>query len=254
MILRWLPLFIALAAAASAQMAPWQPRVIQPAPSGGGSVTFDAKTATVTNVTTNTLNVANLTVGSGSNRGMALIFQWGGSSTIPAALACNWDSAGSNQAMTAISGTNSGTNGGVTGATEIFGLLAPTSGNKNLKCTWTSTGTNEAHAVAISFTGVNQGSIASAFPNGTFVSFSAPTAGPLSVTITSATGHQVLSGGSQNCVGWGAISGTTLATDGVTGPNIGVASAYASGAATVTMTEAITGTCPWIISGTDVSP
>lgn len=219
---------------------------------GGGTVAFDAKTAAYTNTATTTFTMTNLTVGAGSGRALAIpiIFEL---STVPSGLACVWDAVGANQSLTTITGTNSGTNGGLSGSAITLGLIAPVSGNKNLTCSWT--GSAAAHAVAVSFTGVNQGSIGSAFPNGNFVSNVTAVAGPLQITFTSGVGHMVLANFGQDCTGWGAISGTTIATDIVTGPAIGVASNYDTGASpTKILSAAYTGTCVGVGSGTDVSP
>lgn len=218
---------------------------------GGGSVTFDANSgANAVSVTGTTLTISSQTVGAGSGRGLLVTLLFG-SSTAPTGLACTWDVGGTNQAMTAISGTLA-QNGGATATSEIFGLLAPTSGNKTLTCSWT--GSTEAHAASISFTGVNQTNFATAFPNGASAFQGSSVAGPASVPVTSATGHQVVAVFGQACAVWGTVSGTQFGLDVTTGPNLGVVSAYNSGAATVTMSAAFTGTCTWNASGTDVSP
>jgi len=219
---------------------------------GGGSVVFDAQTAAVVSVNGATTMTASMTVGSGSNRALAAVL-WFSLSTTPTGLACHWDPAGTNQAMTELTGANTGTNGGLSGASTIFALIAPTSGTKNLTCTWT--GSWEAHISAISFTGVNQGSIGAAFPNAGFTSILTATASPISIgPITSGTGHQVFTGFAQSCSAWGAVSGTTVNSDASTGPNLAVVSSYTTGAATVTATAAFTGSCDQIASGADVSP
>lgn len=216
----------------------------------GAAVAFDALTSANTGVQTAATMTSNgLTVGSGSSRAMLALVSFGDSTSLPAGLACSWDAGGSPQSMTAISGTTT-TNGGLSSSSELFGLLSPTSGNKQLTCTWT--GNHEADLSAISFTGVNQGSIAAAFPNGTSLS-NASTASPISLPITSASGHQVVALFGQNCATWGAVSGTASFANGG-GTNLGVISAYNSGAATVTMTAAYSGSCAQIAAGTDVSP
>lgn len=222
-----------------------------PGTGGGGSVVFDAQTVAVVNVVSTTMTTS-MTVGAGTNRAL-VAFVWFGMTTTPAGLACNWDPTGTNQALTELTGANSGTNSGLTGASTLFVVLAPTSGTKNLTCTWTGSG--EGHISAVSFTGVNQGSIAAAFPQTAIVNIGALTAGPVTLgPITSATGHQVVSSFAQSCAVWGTLSGTTVNTDDVVGPILGVASSFSSGAATVTATAAFAGTCNQIASGADVSP
>jgi hypothetical protein len=138
----------------------------------------------------------------------------------------------------------------MTEVAALYGLLAPASGNKTLTVSWT--GNNEMHASALSFTGVDQTSIAVAFPHGTTATHTTATASPTSVTITSASGNMVVACHAQNVSAWGVISGTQLAKDDTTGPNIGVVSNYNNGAATVTMTAAFTGTAAWDAIGCDV--
>lgn len=219
---------------------------------GGGTVTFDAKTPAGAFVSSGTsVSNSTITVGSGSGRALIVGFVVDTLTVIPPAAACVWDVGGTNQSMTAITGTNTGINGGISAASVLFGLLAPTSGAKTLTCTWT--GSNAVGIFAVSFTGVNQGSLAAAFPNGTFTSVAIAAAGPVSIAITSATGHKTVAMFAQNCVAFGAISGTTITTE-LDMTNVGWVSSYDNGAATVTMTAAFTGTCDQIASGTDVSP
>lgn len=218
---------------------------------GGGTVTFDAKTTTAATATGTSVSTSGLTMGAGGGGAIVVGYWIDSANSTPAALACAWDPGGTNQAFTAITGTNTGVNGGISGASVLFGLLAPTAGNKTLTCSWT--GSSTAAIVAVSFTGVNQGSIAAAFPNGNFSSATTAAAGPVSVTVTSATGHQTVGLFAQNCVAFGAVSGTTIAPE-LDMANMGVISSYSNGAATVTMTAAFTGTCVQIASGTDVAP
>ena len=214
------------------------------------AVAFDAKTSAVTNLSSGTsITINTLAVGSGSNRAMAVEIVWGANSTVPSGVTAVWDSGGTNQAMTLVTGTNAGSSA-ATAASSIYALLAPTSGTKNLVISWT--GSNEAHAAAVSFTGVDQTSVAVAFPHGTTNFKVGATASPCSVTVTSATGNMVVNGFFQKIGGWGTISGTTIATDGVTGPNQGVAFSYASGAATVTSTAAFSGSDEWGAFGCDI--
>lgn len=214
------------------------------------AVAFDAKTATATACTPGTtLTITNLTVGSGSNRALGMMISWL-SGTVPTVTACNWDDAGTPQAMTLVASTNSA-NGSSSMATSIYGLVAPTSGNKNLKITWSSASV-EAHAVAISFTGVDQTNVATAFPNGVAVNKTTSTASPASTgAITSATGNMVISGFCDNAAFHNSVSGTEIVRDD-SGPNFGVAYSYASGAATVTQTCTLSGSAIWAAFGCDI--
>src|SRR4051812_3187628 len=113
---------------------------------------FDAKTAAWTTASgASPVSVTNLTVGSGSNRAMAVCIMCGsGGSGLPAGLTLVWDSVGANQSLTQISGTLT-LNAGNAAASAIYGLIAPASGNKTLTISWAA-GSNEVHACAIAFT------------------------------------------------------------------------------------------------------
>lgn len=213
---------------------------------GGGSVAVDAASTSVISTSSTSLTLP-LTVGSGSNRVLAVMVTWA-STSIPTGAAATWNGT----SMTAVPGTNSGSNGGCTCTTQIYGILAPASGAHNAVVSWT--GATEGHAVAISFTGANQGSIAAAFPNGAFTVNNTAVASPITKAFTSATGHIVIAAGTEQASPWGTINGTLIASDDTTGPQLTFAGNYNSGAATVSPSMAFTGTSPWTIVGTDVSP
>lgn len=213
------------------------------------AVVVDGTTATVKEAGgVTTLTVSNLTVGSGSNRALLAMASFE-QSAVPAGLTAVWDSGGTNQSMTPVPNTNTGTNGGLSSSAVFFGLLAPTSGNKSLVISWT--GALGAHAVAMSFTGVNQTSVAVAFPNGAFTANNTSTASPISKVITSAIGNIVAAYAIEQSSPWGAINGTTIASS-AAGPNDAVAANYNTGAATVTPSFAFTGPGVWAIIATDI--
>jgi hypothetical protein len=210
-------------------------------------VVFDAKTATVTNGNlVATLTVPNLTVGSGTNRAAAVLVWWD-QGTFPTGVTATWDSGGTNQSMTQVPGTQVA-DGSSSVSAAIYAVVAPTSGNKSLVVSWT--GSLEVHAMAISFTGVNQTSVATAFPHG--AKNSGNSAGPATITITSATGNLVIAGDSQGAGSFGAVSGTTIAKDDTTGPALGVVGNYDNGAATVTLTAALPSSTAWDSLGSDI--
>jgi trimeric autotransporter adhesin len=212
------------------------------------AVAFDAKTATWKSVNgVATMDVTNLTVGAGSNRALLVMILFS-DGVQPAGQTVTWDATGTPQPCTLIPGTQN-QSGAMTCATALYGLINPTSGNKTLRISWT--GNLEAHACAIAFTGVDQTSVAVAFPNGAthFVNG----ASPATVTVNSATGDMAAACHANTFSGWGAISGTTLATDSGTGPNLAIASNYANGAApNVAMTAAFTGTGTNMSAGCDI--
>lgn len=216
------------------------------------AVAFDAKTATWTNVNgVSPLTISNMTIGASLTNGALSVMVMCSitAGALPPGLTVTWDSGGTNQNCTQVVGTVIADSGPPCGA-AMYGRLNPTSGNKSLVLAWTGGGSFEVHACAISFTGVDQTSPAVAFPHGAHNN--ANGASPATVTITSAAGNMVVACHTQNFSAWGAVSGTTLATDGVTGPNLGVVSNYANGAPSVAMTAAFTGTGPWSSIGCDV--
>ena len=95
----------------------------------------------------------------------------------PGVVTCVWDAAGANQTMTQIAAVTSGPTN-VNAYAKAFALIGPTSsGNKTISCSWTNgtfIGIN-----AVSFSGINQTSVAAAFV--------ATTAAPAAVTTSSVT-------------------------------------------------------------------
>lgn len=212
---------------------------------GGGSVAVTASSATFVNGSTTSLTVP-LTIPAGSNLAAAVMVIWANSS-VPTGAAATWNGS----AMTAVTGTSGG-NGACSCSTQIYGIVAPATGAHNFVISWT--GSFEAHAVGLSFSGANQTSVATAFPNGTNVIQLSATASPITGPVTSAANHIVIAFGAQNVSPWGTINGTTIATDSSTGPNFAVAANYNTGAATVNPSFAFTGTAAWAFFATDVSP
>ena len=122
-------------------------------------VSFDAKatSATVQTSPGTTISNANLTVGSGANRALVATLSFNNNN--PSSVSCTWDVGGTNQSMTLIvNGVYS-----TTARSSLWGLIAPTSGNKTLTCSWT--GNAEAYLSAVSWTGVNQTGGSTSFPD-----------------------------------------------------------------------------------------
>lgn len=107
--------------------------------------------------TLTTLDFTGLTVGVGSNRGLVgLLTLFTGS-----APGIKWDPVGTNQTVALITSHSQG----ASCITYIFGLVAPTSGNKILRATWT--GASSVVLSAICFTGVDQTGGVTTFNNST---------------------------------------------------------------------------------------
>jgi hypothetical protein len=210
------------------------------------AVAFDAKaTADTTATGVLTINNANLTVGAGSNRALLAVASWVGTVTLSAPIA-HWDTAGTNQLMTQIGSII--TNGAIDQHVALFGLVAPTSGNKNFTLSWT--GSSGVYVDLIAFTGVDQTSVAVAFPH---FNSAVGTASPASVPITSATGNYTAATFTANgAADLTTLNFTNLFGPDLTDPNGSGAANYTTGAATNTHTCTLSATGSWLACGCDV--
>lgn len=116
-----------------------------------------AGTQASTNLATS-VTYTGLTIAAGSNLVLAVSIVW--LSTPGAITVANWDNAGTPQALGAAIQTATGVNGHVA---SVFGLVAPTTGNKTLQITWTSTTEYAVNCVA--FNGADQTGGATTFSN-----------------------------------------------------------------------------------------
>ena len=116
----------------------WSPRTV----TSGSGVTTVTETAE--------------TVAAGTNTALGAVISWEGTTS---AITLQWDSAGTPQSMTQVSTISPAT----TAKAQIWGLLAPTVGNKNLKALWTTARTVRLNSIVLD--NVLQTSIATAFTN-----------------------------------------------------------------------------------------
>jgi hypothetical protein len=214
------------------------------------AVTLDLNAAadsTANGVTTINHTMGGAGVGSGSNR--ALVVQLVLSRTVTN-LGMRWDEAGTPQAMTAITGA-SATN---TAFVQLWGLIAPTSGNKTLKVgngsggSWTTA--CDVYVNAVSWTGVDQTGGATSFPHGTG---GTGTGDPATVTVTSAVGNATMAVHETTNQSWASVNNTQSFIDNIAA-NVSGCGNRAAGAATVTLTGTSGGgTAPvWASAGTDI--
>lgn len=153
-------------------------------------VTFDANSPTdqtanaVVGTTGFTTTGGLVTVGSGANR--ALVVSLNFSLPTVASIVVTWDTGGTNQAMAVIPNATATVTGG--GDAQLWGLIAPTAGNKDLKVTWV--GTSDIIVNGTSWTGVDQTGGATSFPHGTSATASASTA--ITLAVTSAVGNATM--------------------------------------------------------------
>jgi hypothetical protein len=174
----------------------------------------------------------NLTVGSGANRALIAIVTF--DIQTPGAVTMTWDpTPGTNQVMTQIATLSS--SAANEGTAQIWGLVAPTSGNKVLKVTNANTAT-DIYLDAMCFTGVDQTGGTTSFPHSTS-GFATTATG--SLPITSASGNYTVSGYSGGST-VNTVSQTLLSND-HSGNNTNYAGQYAAGP-TVTHTYNLGGT------------
>jgi hypothetical protein len=132
------------------------------------------------------LDLTTLGVGSGSNRALVAQVNYANASMPTPTL--NWDNAGTPQAMTEI---GSGISNGVNALAQLWGLVAPTSGNKTLR--W-SNGASVTEVIlnAFSVTGAIQTGGIATFSNSTT---NTGTSTAPSITISSVSGDMTVDAG-----------------------------------------------------------
>ena|SRR6185295_14053748 len=181
-----------------------------------------------------------LTVGAGANR--ALVVTTIESANVSASLTVTWNGV----PLTLVSSTSvdDGTNSAFM---RIWALINPAAGNFTLAGSWT--GSASFVVGAVSYTGVDQTSVAVAFPHGATASGTSATAG---VTISSASGNAVVALFASAPAGpFLSTSGTNIYIDSVSLVPY-VAASRDIGAASVSMTAPLTGSGTWVAAGCDV--
>jgi len=204
------------------------------------AVALDANATTdVTGGGVSTLDLTTLTVGSGSNR--ALVAQVTFNVKTVSAITVKWDPASTNQTVALIKTAN-GT--GSDGRADLYGLVAPTSGNKTLRVSWTTASDIVMNAVA--WTGVDQTGGVTSFPNSTSATGTSVTP---SVTITSAVGNATMDCSANPLNTYSAPSKTQTFAD--FNGNVVSAGSRAAGAASNVHSWTIT-SAAWVSVGTDI--
>jgi hypothetical protein len=174
---------------------------------------------------------------------------WLGTIASQGTITVNWDSTGTNQAMTVLESANESDNNC---SVQLWGLLAPTSGNKTLSIAWTGPAT-EVIAWCSDFINVNQTSNATAFINGTT---STGTSTHPVIVINSKAGDVTIDGGNE-----GNTTNPTLASatqtgiltqsgGGATNP---FGSRSAGGQAQNTHQWTLIASDPWAETGVDIA-
>ncbi len=180
-----------------------------------------------------------ITVGAGATRALVVCINF--SAPAPASVVVKWDTGGTDQTMTVIGSQTQAT----AGSAYLYGLVAPTSGNKNLKVTWT--GANSDIVVgAVAWTGVDQTGGATTFPH-----FASATGvpGPITLAITSAAGNATVA--TQTTNGTPSLPTQTEIYLNTNPANESGAASRAAGAASVTHAWTLSGN-NWVEVGTDI--
>lgn len=202
-------------------------------------------TAATTTAGATSLTNANLTVGAGATCLLAVIVFQEQLATPGTINVCRWDSAGTNQATTLVASIQSDNTNLLT---QFYALVNPTTGNKTLSASWTTS--VPAVLNVMSFSGGVTTSVATAFVrSGTNHALS----GSPTLSLTGATGNI-----SVCCEASVPANITSLTTTGSSSwfANNAVASAHVSAstapsATSITWTGAPTST-EWNIAGIDV--
>lgn len=204
------------------------------------AVTFDANaSASVTANAVTSITTSNLTVGAGANRALKVQVIWSGTVASPA---MNWDQLGTPQALAAIPGAGA-TN---TCRVEEWGLVAPTSGAKQLSVSWTTA--RDVYVNQFSYAGVDQGGGATSFPNGA----GATAATQPTIAITSNTSNHVSAVHATPTKSFLSVNNTqTFLNNGAS--TVSGAGNRAAGAATVTLTGTMDAAGPWASAGSDIA-
>jgi len=206
------------------------------------AVTFDAHSIVSTEDAVSVHTNNNMTVGSGSNRALIAVLILSGAGA-PSANA-TWDFGDTNQAMEIIAEGS----GGSTRTISIFCLVNPVSGNKALKFDWT--GTRDAIAGGVAFTGVHQDGGSTSFENNGQNTGISTTA---SIPINSAVGDAVVGVHAANASSFSAVNETQIFTGNASSIS-GAANRAVGAAPTVTLTGTLGSSVAWLSTGINIKP
>lgn len=176
-------------------------------------------------------NYTNLTISGGlSNSALVVTIVNGDNGAGVSGLSAVWDSGGTNQSMTQVATLTS-----VNFQSWIFGLLAPTAGNKTLALSWT--GSAQLLICAASLKNVKQTSVVTAFVNAATNAANASTA---TNTVTSQTNDLVVSVWDTAAGFSGTFSGSQICVGNI-GNVLTIGASSDSGAASVSPTATMLG-------------
>jgi len=209
------------------------------------AVAFDAtSSAYVQGHDVSPVNLTTLTVGSGSNRALvALVHTDIVSSTSDTISSVQWDATGTPQSLTLITSITNGVNARI----YLYGLVAPTSGAKTLRVTFSGTPPAECFLDGISVTGADQTGGTTTFAHaatgsgtGTSASVSVTSAAG-NLTVAAVTGAEVLSSPTQ----------TQIHVDNG-GADTSAGGSRAAGAGSVSHGWTLGSSVAWAMAGVDI--
>ncbi|MDE2096639.1 MAG: hypothetical protein KGL39_05275 [Patescibacteria group bacterium] len=208
-------------------------------PPAFAAVTLNAQGAAITyTASTLTISDTNLTIAAGSNIVLVYELDLAINTVTPT---CNWDAAGTPQAMTLIGSAN---NSGLTA--QLYGLVNPHTGNKTLTCTWATTSTNAA-VYGTSWNGANQTGGATTFPNFTSATGTSTTA---NVAGTAPSSGVAIDSATNNTANLSAPTQISLVNNNAN--SIDVAQSYAT--SSVTFQWTVSASSPWVDVATGIAP
>lgn len=193
-----------------------------------------------------------LTVGTGANRALVAYITLLASGAAPTGVTAVWDSGGTNQSMTLIdSFTNASDFGASPQLVLMFGLVAPTSGNKTLTISWTNSANYSIGAA--SFTGASQVGGTTTFANATHTQDVTGTSTTATSTITS-TATSIATAQFLTQATADSVSDTQLWLN--SNPAFSTSANYKTGAASVSLTADLTtsGGSKWMSQGVSIAP
>lgn len=182
------------------------------------------------------------TVGSGSNRALAVMVVWTSTGANPTSITGTWNgtSLGTILGTSAYSGSQSGGSG-------ILCLANPATGNNTLTITATGSSVAELHSISFSVTGADQTTPCQNYQGiGNQATTTTPT-----IAVVSAVGDIPFAVIANNSAPFTSCSPTQLLIDTAVGPNFGLGGAYGVGAATTNISCLLGSSTPNQLSGAD---
>lgn len=187
--------------------------------------------------TVTTATDTHLTIGTINNTVLIIEVSWDVNTV--SAITVQWDGLGTPVAATLVKSNNTA----AAGKTEIYGLINPVTGNKQIKATWTTIA-GDCFIHGESWTGVDQTGGATTFPH----TASGSGTGTPTTTVTSAVGNATVAAHGVDAA-TSTPTQTQLYIDN-TGANINAAASRAAGAASVT--HAWTSAGNWVSVSIDI--